>query len=69
MMGQGEEFQNSFAERPGIILGGDKALVELFHIILLFLPNNFPSIFKVGSEMGIPNLFFTLLTWRKFKLE
>ena len=66
MMDQGEEFQNSFAECPGIILGGDKALVELFHIIFLFLPNNLPSIFKVWSEMGIPNLLFTLLTWRKF---
>ena len=62
MMYQSEEFQNFFAECPGIVLRGDKALVELFHIIFLFLPNNFPSVFKVGSEMGIPNLFFTLLT-------
>ena len=45
MMCQNKEVRNSLAECPDIVHGCDRAIVELFHIIFLCLPYNFPQYF------------------------
>ena len=43
-----EERWDSFAECPHMVLGGDEALVELFHLIFLCPPYNFRHFLKWG---------------------